>query len=90
MAFSATEFLPIGPMGNSNAPRHYSYESTVSKATMVGSGYFDEAVVLGIQVKDIIHAVGATGGTETLTTIFVDAISAAGVVTTLSSVQTLA
>ena len=90
MAFTAISFLPLSSMANSNAPRHFSYSSADSKATMVGSGYFDDAAAtLGLKQGNILHAVGATGGTETLTTIFVDAVSGAGVVTTLSSVQTL-
>lgn len=88
MAFSATEFLPLSSMANSAAPRHWTYKSTDSHATMVASGYFDDKNV-ELNVNDVIHAVGATGGTETLSTIVVDAITA-GVVTTLSSVQTLA
>jgi hypothetical protein len=89
MAFSASEFLPLSGMANSNAPRHWTYKSTDSKATMVASGYFD-ARQSELNVNDIIWAIGATGGTETLTTIVVDAISGAGVVTVLSTVQTLA
>lgn len=88
MAYSATEFLPLSSMANSNAPRHWTYASTDSHATMVASGYFNSAAGV-LQVNDIIHAVGATGGTQTLSTILVDAISAADVVTVVSSVQTL-
>ena len=59
--------------------------------TLVASGYFnDAAATLGLKQGDIITAVEATGGTETLSLIFVDAVSAGGVVTVLSSVQTLA
>jgi hypothetical protein len=89
MAFSASEFIPIGPIGNSDAPRHWSYQSADSKATMVASGYFDDAALKnGLQVNDIIHAVGAIGGTETLTVIHVEA-NTAGVITVTSFVQTL-
>ena len=90
MAFSATEFLPMSSMANSDAPRHWTYATTDTKATAVASGYFDDAVVLGLQQGDLVWAVGVTGGTEVFTLIFVDAISAAGVVTTLSSTLTLA
>ena len=90
MAFSATEFLPLSSMANSDAPRHFTYATTDTKATAVGSGYFDEAVVLGLTQGDVIWAVGVPGGTEVFTMIFVDAISGAGVVTTLSSTLTLA
>lgn len=90
MAFSATEFLPMSSMANSNAPRHWTYATADTKATAVASGYFDEAVVLGLKQGDLVWAVGVTGGTEVFTLIFIDAISAAGVVTTLSSTLTLA
>ena len=90
MAFSATEFLPMSSMANSNAPRHWTYATTDTKATAVASGYFDDAVILGLQQGDLVWAVGVTGGTEVFTLIFVDAISAAGVVTTLSFTLTLA
>ena len=90
MAFSATEFLPLSSMANSSAPRHFTYSTTDTKATAVASGYFDDAVVLGLAKGDLIWVVGVTGGTEVFTLIFVDAISAAGVVTTLSFTLTLA
>ncbi len=90
MAFSATEFLPMSSMANSNAPRHWTYATTDTKATAVASGYFNDAVVLGLAQGDLVWAVGVTGGTEVFTLIFVDAISAAGVVTTLSFTLTLA
>jgi hypothetical protein len=88
MAYTAATFLPLSSMANSDAPRHWTYASADAHATIVGSGYFNDAADL-LNVNDIIHAVGATGGTQTLTTILVDAISAAGVVTVVSSVQTL-
>ena len=88
MAFSATAFVPLGT-ANSNAPRVWSYKTPDSSATMVASGYFDDAVVMGIGVNDIILAIGVTGGTEVFTTIVVDA-NTAGVITTKSTVQILA
>jgi len=90
MAFTAGTLLPLSSMANSNAPRHWSYTTADAKATVVGSGYFDEAVIMGLSAQDIIWSVDANGGTETFTTVFVDAISGAGVVTTLSTVQILA
>ncbi len=89
MSFSATEFLPLSSMANSNAPRHFTYTTPDTKATVVASGYFDD-VSDTLQVGDIIHSVDANGGTQTLTTVFIDGITGAGVVTTLSSTQTLA
>lgn len=90
MAFSASEFLPMSSMANSDAPRHFTYATTDAKAVAVASGYFNNAVVLGLKQGDIIWAVGVTGGVEVFTMIFVDAISAAGVVTVLSSTLILA
>ena len=89
MAFSATEFLPMSSMANSNAPRHWTYTTADAKATVVGSGYFNDAAPQ-LNVGDLIWSVDANGGTETFTLVFVDAISAANVVTTLSSTLTLA
>ena len=90
MAFSATEFLQMSAMANSNAPRHWSYTTPDTKATVVASGYFNGATKIGLQVGDVIWSVNANGGTETFEVVFVDAISGAGVVTTLSSTLTLA
>ena len=91
MAFSKTEFLPLSSMANSNAPRHFSYTTPDAKATVVASGYFNEAAAtLGLKKGDLIWSVDANGGVETFTLIFVDAISATGVVTVLSSTLTLA
>ena len=90
MAFIAADFLPMSSMANSSAPRHWTYTTPDAKATVVASGYFDNAVVLGIQKQDLIWSIDANGGTETFTLVMVDAISAAGVVTTLSSTLTLA
>jgi len=91
MAFLKANFIPMSSQANSDAPRHFSYTTPDSKATVVGSGYFnDAALTLGLKQGDIIWSVDANGGTETFTTIFIDAISGAGVVTVLSTVQILA
>jgi len=89
MAFTATTFIPLSSQANSNAPRHYSYTTADAKATVVASGYFD-AMAAQLNVGDIVWSVDANGGTQTLTCVFIDAISGAGVVTTLSSTLTLA
>ena len=89
MAFSATTFLPLSGMANSDAPRHWTYTTADSKATVVGSGYFDDVAGV-LNVNDLIWSVDANGGTQTFTLVLVDAISAANVVTTLSSTLTLA
>ena len=91
MAFLKANFLPLSSMANSDAPRHFSYKTVDAKATFVASGYFnDAAATLGLKQGDIVWAVGSTGGTETFTTVFIDAVSGAGVVTVLSTVQILA
>jgi len=88
MAFTAATFLPLSGMANSSAPRHWTYATADTHAQAVASGYFNS--VSGVlNVNDIIWAVSATGGTQTFTLILVDAISAANVVTVVSSVQTL-
>ncbi len=88
MAFTATTFLPLSSMANSNAPRHWTYTTPDSKATVVASGYFNDVESV-LNVGDLIWSVDANGGTETFTLVFVDAITGAGVVTTLSSTLTL-
>ena len=91
MALDKTKFLPASGMANSNAPRVFNYTTTESKATVVASGYFNDAAAhLGLQKGDLIWVVGVSGGTEVLFVCHVDAISAAGVVTVLSSSLTLA
>ena len=89
MAFSQTEFLPLSAMANSNAPRHWTYATVDDKATVVASAYFNNAAGV-LQVNDLIWVIGVTGGTQVFTLVMVDAISAAGVVTTLSSTLVLA
>lgn len=89
MAFSASTLLPMSSMANSDAPRHWTYTTADAKATVVASGYFNNAANL-LNVRDIIWCINSNGGTETLEAVMVDAISTAGVVTTLSSTLTLA
>ena len=88
MAFSASEFLPLSSMANSDAPRHWTYTTADAKATVVASGYFNDFADT-LNVGDIIWAVCSNGGTQTFECVFVDGISS-GVVTTLSSTLTLA
>jgi len=91
MALDLTKLLPLSSMANSNAPRHFSYTTPDAKAVVVASGYFNDAAAsYGLKQGDVIWSVDANGGTETFTLVFVDAISAAGVVTVLSSTLTLA
>ena len=91
MALDVTKLLPMSSMANSNAPRHYTYTTTEAKATVVASGYFnDAAATYGLVKGDIIWVVGVSGGTEVFFMCHIDAVSAAGVVTVLSSSLTLA
>lgn len=87
--FLAANLLPLSGMANSDAPRHYTYKTADNKSEVVASGYFNDLATT-LNVGDLIWVVGVTGGTEIFTLVFVDAISAAGVVTTLSSTLTLA
>jgi hypothetical protein len=88
--FTAASFAPSSSLANSDALISFSYKTPDTKANCVASGYFNDAVVMGLKAQDVILVVGVTGGTEVLFYVFVDAISAAGVVTTLSSSLTLA
>ena len=89
MAFTANTFLPASGMANSNSTKLWVYATPDAKATVVAASYFDGAVSYGLQAQDVIMCVCSNGGTETLEMVFVDAISAAGVVTTLSSTLAL-
>ena len=89
MGFLLANFLPLSGMANSDGPRHYTYKTVDNKATVVASAYFNDRATT-LNVGDVIWVVGVTGGTEVFFMVFVDAISAAGVVTTLSSTLTLA
>ena len=88
MAFTPATFLPLSAMANSDAPRHYTYTTADAKATVVGSGYFNDKAN-DLNVGDVIWCVNSNGGTQTFELVFVDGISS-GVVTTLSSTLTLA
>lgn len=90
MAFTAATFVPASAMANSDSTKMFVYATADAKATVVGSGYFNNAVNYGLKAQDVIWCVCSNGGTETFELVFVDAISAAGVVTTLSSTLTLA
>lgn len=91
MALDKTKLLPLSSMANSDAPRHLTYTTTEAKATVVASGYFNEAAAtMGLKKGDLIWVVGVSGGTEVLFVCHIDAVSAAGVVTVLSSSLVLA
>ena len=88
MAFSASTFLPLSSMANSDAPRHYTYTTADAKVTVVASGYFNDKAA-ELNVGDLIWSVDANGGTQTFTLVFVDTNDGT-TVTTLSSTLTLA
>ena len=91
MALDKTKLLPASSMANSDAPRTFNYTTTEAKSTVVASGYFDDAAAtMGLLKGDLVWVVGVSGGTEVLFVCHIDAISAAGVVTVLSSSLTLA
>ena len=90
MALDKTKLLPASSMANSDAPRTWNYTTTEAKATVVASGYFDEAAAtMGLQKGDLIWVVGVSGGVEVLFVCHVDAITS-GVVTVLSTTLILA
>ena len=89
MTVDVDTLAPLSSMANVDCGRHFTYKTTDDKATVVASGYFDDAVIMGLKAQDVIWVIGVTGGTEIFTLVFVDAITA-GTVTTLSSTLTLA
>jgi len=56
MAFNPDNFIPLSGMANSDAPRIWSYETSVdNNATVQGATYFDSSRVSGVVlVGDII------------------------------------
>jgi len=81
MAFSASNFIPVSAMANSNASRIFSYTtSDDTLATVKGSGYFDDAA-------DPTGGLGLTDGDVVLVTAsddtsFLQIAVSAGVATT--------
>jgi len=80
MAFSASTFIPLSSMANSNAARIFSYRTDDASAAVVASGYFDDAASLtgglGLKNADVILAQQSDG-----TDFYEVAVSGAGVVT---------
>lgn len=80
MAFSASTFIPLSAMANSNAARIFSYRSADNSATVAASGYFDPAASLsgglGLKDADVILAQQSDG-----TDFYEVAVSGSGVVT---------
>ena len=84
MAFSASTFIPLSAMANSNAARVFSYSSGDAIATIKGANYFDDAASLtgglGLKDGDVILTDSAT------TTSFLKmAVSGAGAATVASA-----
>ncbi len=88
MAFDKKFFAPASSAA-ADVPKMYMYKTDDNKAAMVASGYFNDAVDVGLKKQDFIRALGVASGTEVTVLIFVDDI-VAGVVTTLSTTETLA
>lgn len=84
MPFSATEFVPVSAMANSNASRIFSYVTTADAlAAVKGANYFDPAADptggLGLTDGDVV-LVEATDGSS-----FLKIAVSAGVATTASA-----
>ena len=80
MAFSASTFIPLSSMANSNASRVFSYTTADATATVVASGYFDDAADpaggLGLTDDDVVLCTSSDG-----TDFYQIAVSGAGVAT---------
>jgi hypothetical protein len=80
MSFTASTFIPLSSMANSNAARIFSYRSADNTATVAASGYFDPAASLsgglGLKDADVILCQQSDG-----TDFYEVAVSGVGVVT---------
>ena len=84
MAFSATEFIPVSAMANSDSARLFSYTTSADAlAAVKAANYFDPAAApaggLGLKDGDVILT-SASDGTS-----FLKVAVSAGVVTTASA-----
>lgn len=65
MAFTASTFIPVSAMANSDAARIFSYQSLDTLAAIKGANYFDDAASttggLGLTDGDVILATGTDG-----------------------------
>jgi len=77
MAYSASALLKVA----GGAKGIFFYDSTDAIGTIVGSGYFNNATA-ELKQYDIIIAVGATGGTQTVDLVVVTSATGAATVTT--------
>lgn len=104
MSFNLANFAPgantskrlkgVGTANLYGAPSTHSYATADAINTVTASGYFD-SIANKLSVGDIIHVVSGagSGGTPAVTLVYVNAISAAGVVdvtdgTTISATDT--
>ena len=80
MAFSASTFIPLSAMANSNAARIFSYRTADNSATTAASAYLNDAASLsgglGLKDADVILAQQSDG-----TDFYEVAVSGSGVVT---------
>lgn len=76
MAFNAENFIPLSAMANSNSSRIWSYTTTDATATVVASGYFDDAgATYGLKDADVILCIQSDG------TDFYEVVDTSGVFT---------
>jgi hypothetical protein len=65
MAFSASTFIPLSSMANSNAARIFSYRTTDDTATVVAADYFTPAASatggLGLRDGDVVLCQASDG-----------------------------
>ena len=68
MAFTPATFVPQSAMGNSGAPRVFSYSTAETLATAKGANYFDPAAAAaGMGLKDLdVILVNASDGVSFL------------------------
>jgi hypothetical protein len=72
----------LGKVAGGAKQIHY-YASTDALATIIASGYFNDATA-NLRQFDIIIAVGSTGGTATVDVLVVSSATGAATVTTIN------
>tara|TARA_Y100001951_G_C11268463_1_gene257135 strand:+ start:666 stop:911 length:246 start_codon:yes stop_codon:yes gene_type:complete len=77
MAYTASSLYKVGGAN----PGLWIYKSADALATIVASGYFNDATN-ELKEHDVIISIGSTGGTETVDVLLVTSASGAATVTT--------